>query len=444
MGLRLQVDEDEDELVRQTDVSEDRDMLADSFVVRNGNFVRGNLRISAAGEVWMNRSTRHYEGLSPRDIQHLRVIGKGISSQVSLGRHRKGVLMALKVINMYEKSKRQQIMEEIAALYSADCVALVGFYGAFYQEGAISIALEYMDQGCLATVLQNYGRLPESVVASVAYQALWGLGYLKHEKRVHRDVKPQNILLNAKGEVKLTDFGISKELENSLALCQTFVGTFKYMSPERIRSEPYDFSSDIWSLGIVLLEAFLGIYPYPRCESHIEMAQTIMECDAPRLGERDGSADFRQFICCCLRKNPKDRVHPEVLLEHGPWFQNLQMEEIYDARKILKAWFKSMNVNPVEGNFSQAQQATFIQHQDHQMNLYNHGQQQQVFQQQQHRFSQHQQQGEMAENPRKQAFTFRNTYQSPPRKFMHPHPPPPSEKDRTGFTRRNSQLSITQ
>lgn len=69
--------------------------------------------------------------------------------------------------------------------------------------GSITIALEYMDGGSLANVLNQVGPIPERVLASIAYQILWGLAYLKHEKRVHRDMKPSNLLINSQGEVKV-------------------------------------------------------------------------------------------------------------------------------------------------------------------------------------------------------------------------------------------------
>merc|ERR1711991_1242493 len=75
----------------------------------------------------------------------------------------------------------------------------------------------------------RHGLIPEKVLAAITFQCLWGLSYLKHEHRLHRDIKPQNVLLNKLGFVKLTDFGISKELENSIGKCLTVVGTFKYM-----------------------------------------------------------------------------------------------------------------------------------------------------------------------------------------------------------------------
>lgn len=78
---------------------------------------------------------------------------------------------------------------------------------------------------------------------------------------MHRDIKPENILINSKGKIKLSDFGISKELEQTKALTNTFVGTLSYMSPERIQGHQYGYPSDIWSLGLVILELASGHFP---------------------------------------------------------------------------------------------------------------------------------------------------------------------------------------
>jgi mitogen-activated protein kinase kinase 3 len=76
----------------------------------------------------------------------------------------------------------------------------------------------------------------------------------------------------------VTDFGVSAELQNSIAMCGTFVGTFKYMSPERMRSEKYSYASDMWSLGLVLMECATGQYPYVQDNSAIEMVQVSSCC----------------------------------------------------------------------------------------------------------------------------------------------------------------------
>jgi serine/threonine protein kinase len=79
---------------------------------------------------------------------------------------------------------------------------------------------------------------------------------------IHRDIKPQNILINSKGQAKITDFGVSGEIAHTQAMAKTFVGTAKYMSPDRIAGNVHSAKSDIWSLGLVVLECALGKHPY--------------------------------------------------------------------------------------------------------------------------------------------------------------------------------------
>lgn len=88
---------------------------------------------------------------------------------------------------------------------------------------------------------------------------------------VHCDIKPANILLDTAGAAKIADFGISRSLETSAAFCQTFKGTATYMSPERINSRPYGFASDIWSLGVCIVECATGEFPYDRSSGYIPL-----------------------------------------------------------------------------------------------------------------------------------------------------------------------------
>eukprot|EP00826_Nyctotherus_ovalis_P003253 TRINITY_DN10656_c0_g5_i1.p2 TRINITY_DN10656_c0_g5~~TRINITY_DN10656_c0_g5_i1.p2 ORF type:complete len:181 (-),score=54.58 TRINITY_DN10656_c0_g5_i1:336-878(-) len=177
------------------------------------------------------------------------------------------------------------------------------------------MALELMDLGSVAALVKLLNDrtadqkkaikkkeplIPEPILAKLAQQILSGLLYLhKCKKQVHRDIKPDNILVNSRGEAKLSDFGISKELDKTADLCNTFVGTMAYMSPERIEGQgkKYSYPSDVWSFGLVLYEMAVGSYAYPQSGAQFEMLCWIRNNPAPTLpSEITFSAEFRDFL----------------------------------------------------------------------------------------------------------------------------------------------------
>lgn len=333
-GLSIDVGED----------TKDGDDTEENFIANGEVFIKDNVAINSKGiAVRDNPKTFSlvYEDLELGDM-----IGRGCSSVVLHGVHAPtGTVLALKVINLFDKSRREQLIREIMTLYDAKCPNLITFYGAFYREGAITIALEYMDGGSLANVLSQVGPIPEKVLASIAFQILWGLAYLKHEKKVHRDVKPSNLLINSNGEVKVTDFGVSAELQSSIAMCGTFVGTFKYMSPERIKNQPYSYPSDIWSFGLVIMECATGLYPFHEHANCIEMAQTILDTDVPKLPVGKFSPDLIDFCASCLHRDPNHRAAAEVLLGH-PWLQRMGCLQPEVATEIVRYWIDDLTGNP--------------------------------------------------------------------------------------------------
>lgn len=122
--------------------------------------------------------------------------------------------------------------------------------------------MEHMDGGSLDQVLKEAKRIPEEILGKVSIAVLRGLAYLREKHQImHRDVKPSNILVNSRGEIKLCDFGVSGQLIDSMA--NSFVGTRSYMSPERLQGTHYSVQSDIWSMGLSLVELSIGRYPIP-------------------------------------------------------------------------------------------------------------------------------------------------------------------------------------
>eukprot|EP00742_Colponemidia_sp_Colp-10_P006036 GILJ01006460.1.p1 GENE.GILJ01006460.1~~GILJ01006460.1.p1 ORF type:complete len:395 (+),score=49.26 GILJ01006460.1:109-1293(+) len=278
---------------------------------------------SSDGEERMDASPRDFE-VHLDDLQRVEVIGQGSSGVVEKMIHvHTRRLVALKVVPLDVTEKiRKQILLELKTLHECVCPYIVGFYGAFYQEGAINIALEYMDCGSLQDVLKAVGKIPENILGKMTIQVLKGLEYLhKTLKLIHRDIKPSNLLVNSRGDFKIADFGVSGQMENSVDVKISWVGTVTYMSPERIRGDTYQSDSDLWSLGLTLVECALGRFPYPPPGSSTttlgfwDLLDFIVAEPAPTLPERF-SPEFRSFVAQCLHKEPANRPTAHDLLGH--------------------------------------------------------------------------------------------------------------------------------
>jgi serine/threonine protein kinase len=132
-------------------------------------------------------------------------------------------------------------------------------------------------------------------------------------------MKPANILINSEGFVKLTDFGITKTLENTAEFCTTFVGTKNYMSPERILGNEYSYASDIWSLGLIVYELATANFPYNFSKVFIEHLDCILKEPEPTLPTNGRfSPELQNFVSRCLRKKAEERDSIIELCAH-PW-----------------------------------------------------------------------------------------------------------------------------
>lgn len=255
--------------------------------------------------------------ISEVDMEHLSVMGHGHSGTVYKSRHiPTHNIMAIKVIPLdITEDVQKQILAELQILYKCDSPEIIGFYGAFFTENRISICTEFMDGGSL----EMYKRIPEQILGRIAVPVVKGLKYLWGLKIMHRDVKPSNILVNTHGEVKLCDFGVSAQLVNSIT--KTYVGTNAYMAPERVLGDEYGIPSEVWSLGLFLLEMAVGRFPYPVTPrehelSAIDLLQCIVHEKPPSLPREHFSAPFVDFVAQCMRKLPRDRPQAAALQHH--------------------------------------------------------------------------------------------------------------------------------
>lgn len=259
------------------------------------------------------------------DVQYWNVIGHGNGGTVHRALHIPSkTVVAMKIIALdVTQEVQQQILSELNILFTCNSDYIIEFFGAFFIENKISICTEYMDRGSI----DRYGKIPQNVLGRIAVAVVKGLHYLWNLKIIHRDVKPNNMLVNTKGQVKLCDFGVSIQLVNSIA--KTYVGTNAYMAPERIKGDEYGIHSDVWSLGLSLVEMSTGRFPYPSQSNidkdtiaPIELIQCIVNENPPRLSSEMFGDALRHFVEICLQKDPKARMTPENLVRHPFILQN--------------------------------------------------------------------------------------------------------------------------
>ncbi|KAF8555258.1 Pkinase-domain-containing protein [Imleria badia] len=322
----------------------------------------------------MNAETRY--DLRNEDLKDLQELGQGNGGSVKKVEHvPTKTIMAKKIVLIDAKpSVRKQILRELHIMHDCNSPYIISFYGAFLSDPNICICMEYMDKGSLDGIYKKIGAIDIEVVGHVALAVLEGLTYLYDVHRIiHRDIKPSNILCNSHGQIKICDFGVSGELINSIA--DTFVGTSTYMSPERIQGAQYTVKSDVWSLGISLIELALGRFPFSESDpddsdlsdlegtlspstmtlppirkdkdknakkdrrkskgvslqgggmmmSILELLQHIVNEPAPRLtpeGRFPQEAD--DFVDSCLFKDPDARKTPKELLKHQ-WIEQARV-----------------------------------------------------------------------------------------------------------------------
>ncbi|KAF6005235.1 hypothetical protein F1559_003065 [Cyanidiococcus yangmingshanensis] len=286
--------------------------------------------------------------LDARNLRFIRLIGSGSFASVQLALYKDSKEpIAIKVMD--SNSYRFQAQSEVVILRLAreyGCKNIVYFHGSVEEGGHMMILMEHMDIGSIDTLYRRslVKRLPETVVRAIAWQTLRALQFVHFVcHRVHRDVKPSNLLINRRGEVKLADFGLSSssssQTDSQREIYETgpqaslregkFVGTCLYMAPEMLRASPYDTRADIYSLGISLLECVLGKNPnyedYLSSRGHLDLIMTLLEKGPPGIpGDVQISANARDFFSLCLEADYNRRPFCPVLLGHR-WFDLLKI-----------------------------------------------------------------------------------------------------------------------
>jgi len=172
------------------------------------------------------------------------------------------------------------------------------------------IVFEHIPGENLKEVVEREGQLPVAQALALTHQIARGLAFAHQHGVVHRDVKPQNVLLDESGTAKVTDFGIARSLDPGEELTQTgtLLGTSDYIAPEQASGEPIDARSDQYSLGVLLYELLTGEVPYP-ADSFMAVAMRHLRDPVPSVRERRRDVPDRvdKIVARAMAKRPADR-----------------------------------------------------------------------------------------------------------------------------------------
>ena len=279
----------------------------------------------------LSNFTKEFEGIIPIEL------GFGSFGRVYLVTHKiTKKKYALKVIN---KNKLIQaygncklIYNEIEIHSKLNHRNIIRLYTKKETEDEIQILLEYAENGNLFNLIQKEKGLDESKAFSYFIQVVNAVYFLHQNNIIHRDIKPENILFGENNLLKLCDFGWAKEINVNNR--STFCGTMEYMAPEIVGSENYDFSVDIWSLGILLYELIMGHSPF-RSKKDRNIMTKIKQHDLVFDKNKNISKECIDLIKGLLDANPGKRLKLKDIFVHPFVINNLKSEKIekYTPRK---------------------------------------------------------------------------------------------------------------
>jgi eukaryotic-like serine/threonine-protein kinase len=242
----------------------------------------------------------------------VRKLGSGGMADVYLAEDEElGRRIAIKILNDRHANDEQFVerfrreAKNAAGLSHPNIVAI---YDRGEAEGTYYIAMEYLDGRSLKELVVARGPLPISDAIDATRQVLAALRFAHRKGVVHRDIKPHNVMADADGRLKVTDFGIARAGVSQMTEAGSIIGTAQYLSPEQARGAPVDQRSDLYSVGIVLYEMLTGKTPFTG-ETPVEIAMKHLS-DPPRppsLERPDISPDLDMVVLRALAKSPEDR-----------------------------------------------------------------------------------------------------------------------------------------
>ncbi|XP_055386691.1 cGMP-dependent protein kinase, isozyme 2 forms cD4/T1/T3A/T3B isoform X2 [Condylostylus longicornis] len=268
-------------------------------------------RYDDEGTVERKKINEEFSDVRLTDLRVIATLGVGGFGRVELvqmhsDQTRSFALKQMKKAQIVETRQQQHIMSEKEIMGEANCEFIVKLFKTFRDRKYLYMLMESCLGGELWTILRDKGHFDDSTTRFYTACVVLAFDYLHSRNIIYRDLKPENLLLDEKGYVKLVDFGFAKKLQNGRKTW-TFCGTPEYVAPEVILNRGHDISADYWSLGVLMFELLTGTPPFTGSDpmrTYNIILKGIDAIEFPRNITRNASNLIKK-LC---RDNPAERL----------------------------------------------------------------------------------------------------------------------------------------
>ncbi|KAG5981594.1 hypothetical protein E4U55_002771 [Claviceps digitariae] len=272
------------------------------------------------------------------DFDILRTLGTGSFGRVHLvqSKHNQR-FYAIKVLKKAQVVKMKQVEhtnDERRMLSDVKHPFLITLWGTFQDWRNLYMVMDFVEGGELFSLLRKSGRFPNPVAKFYAAEATLALEYLHSKNIIYRDLKPENLLLDRHGHLKITDFGFAKRVpDKTWTLC----GTPDYLAPEVVSNKGYNKSVDWWSLGILIYEMLCGYTPFWDSGSPMRIYENILKgrVKYPQYINADAQNLLERLITADLTKRLGNLYGGSQDVKNHPWFAEVTWDRL--ARKDIDA-----------------------------------------------------------------------------------------------------------
>ncbi|XP_067013580.2 cGMP-dependent protein kinase, isozyme 1 isoform X3 [Anabrus simplex] len=286
--------------------------------------------------------TIEYDYIAMKDLDVIATLGVGGFGRVELVHYRSGkltfALKSLKKVHVVEQQQQQHAYSEKAAMLECkDCPFISRLYRTYRDSKYIYFLMEACLGGDVFTMLQKYRLFDEATSRFMAACVVEALEFLHKRGFIYRDLKPENLLLDRRGYIKMIDFGFAKKLPPS-AKTWTFAGTPEYVAPEIILNLGHDRAVDCWALGILIHELLTGRPPF-RGSDHMKTYNMILKGIDSVSFPQHVSAPAKSIIKKLCRNGATERLGCQKKgiedIKYHRWFHNFNWDEL--RRGTLRA-----------------------------------------------------------------------------------------------------------